>query len=84
MTECCNINCISECSKEFDSDIKDNFKEKGYIKIWETIYHLIAKKNINLTFEYIFNSNQSHLELDNRYVLSIPPNDYEKFLYINS
>jgi hypothetical protein len=76
--------CQSDIDNLSETDIKDNFKINGYIKIWKNIYNSIAKKNINLTFEYIFKCNQSRFELENKYILPTPPNDYEKFLYLNS
>jgi hypothetical protein len=65
-------------------DITDNFKTQGYIQIWRNICNSIAMGYINLTLENIFKANQSRFELSNRYVLPIPPNDYEKFLYLNN
>lgn len=69
---------------ENEHDIKDHFATKGHVKIWENIYFSITNKNINVTLEHIFNSNKSRFELTTKYVLSTPPNDYEKFLYIKS
>jgi hypothetical protein len=65
-------------------DITENFKTKGYIQIWDNIFESIALGNVNLTLEYIFTANQSRFALSNSYVLPIPPNDYEKFLYLNN
>ena len=55
-----------------------------HIKIWENMHGAISRQNIDETFAHIFNSNKSKFELTDKYVLSSPPNDYEKFIYIKS
>jgi len=68
----------------FETEGKSDLKIKGYLKIWENIYYSIANKNINITLQHIFNCNETRFKLSNNYVLSEPPSDREKFLYLNS
>jgi cellulose synthase/poly-beta-1,6-N-acetylglucosamine synthase-like glycosyltransferase len=85
---CCNTEDITftnpDIEKLFESEGKSDLKPKGYVKIWENIYYSIANKNIDLTLNYIFTCNKPRFNLSNNYVLSEPPSDREKFLYLNS
>jgi hypothetical protein len=67
-----------------ENAVKENFKTNGYIQIWKNIYYSIVNENIEQTLQSIFNSNQFRFKLSEHYILSVPPNDYEKFLYLNS
>jgi len=70
--------------KSIENDIQHNFKTNGYIQIWKNIYFSISNQDMNTTVNHIFKSNEARFKLSNNYVLSVPPNDYEKFLYVNS
>jgi len=86
------VSCIenSLCIENKDADIqiieeiKENFPKHGYMTIWKNIYTTIAKRDLHRTFEHIYTSNQSRFALSEKYVLPVPPNDHEKFMYLNS
>lgn len=80
----CNIVCCNETQQSIEININDNFKMNGYITLWKNIYSSIAMRDIDLTLEYIFKSNESRFMLLPKYVLPDPPNNTEKFLYMNS
>jgi len=83
---CCIVNSCKSESKRDEIDIESLFKtnENGYIEIWKNIYYSIANKDINNALAYIFEANKSRFQLSYKYVLSMPPSDNEKFLYLNS
>ena len=78
-----NITWKSRQSQD-DTSYKENFKINGYIQIWKNIYYSLVNENIEETLRSIFTSNQIRFRLSEHYILSVPPNDYEKFLYLNS
>ena len=74
----------SQEDNSYENSVKENFKINGYIQIWKNIYYSIVNENIEQTLQSIFSSNQMRFMLSDHYILSVPPNDYEKFLYLNS
>ena len=89
MNSICNIDniCVTSNSNEEikpDIDIESLFttQQYGYVNIWKNIYYSIANQDLDKTLEYIYNSNQSRFKTSKKYVLSIPPSDREKFLYL--
>ena len=88
----CN-NCIelynNSCNdpiKVDEIDIESLFitNSSGYIHIWKNIFNSIASQDITAAFEHIYAANRQRFQMPNKYVLSMPPSDHEKFLYLNS